>query len=178
MQTSQASISRAVADLEHTVGAKLLLRTRHGVQPSVLGRRVLEHARRLLAEVKLIQGLGEHIAGDLRVGFSWAVFGRLTTPIQRRWQAGHGSGTFVQSSTPTAGLLEGEVDFAVLRRSPLRHLPHRDRGPVRSDPATAADHIFGYTILNDFSARDLQRREMKVNLGPAKGKDFGSALGP
>ncbi|MCP4246901.1 MAG: fumarylacetoacetate hydrolase family protein [bacterium] len=38
--------------------------------------------------------------------------------------------------------------------------------------------IFGYTILNDLSARDLQRREMKCMLGPAKGKDFASALGP
>ena len=32
--------------------------------------------------------------------------------------------------------------------------------------------------MNDWSARDLQRREMKVNLGPAKGKDFASTLGP
>ena len=38
--------------------------------------------------------------------------------------------------------------------------------------------IFGYTIMNDWSARDLQRREMKVTLGPAKGKDFASTLGP
>lgn len=38
--------------------------------------------------------------------------------------------------------------------------------------------IFGYTIMNDWSARDLQRREMKVRLGPAKGKDFASTLGP
>jgi 2-keto-4-pentenoate hydratase/2-oxohepta-3-ene-1,7-dioic acid hydratase in catechol pathway len=42
----------------------------------------------------------------------------------------------------------------------------------------ARDAIFGYTILNDWSARDLQRREMKVNLGPAKGKDFATTLGP
>ncbi|ARJ04307.1 hydroxylase [Cnuibacter physcomitrellae] len=46
------------------------------------------------------------------------------------------------------------------------------------DPAGAGDHIFGYTILNDWSARDLQGREMKVRLGPAKGKDFGTTLGP
>lgn len=45
-------------------------------------------------------------------------------------------------------------------------------------PAQAHTHIFGYTILNDWSARDLQRREMKVNLGPAKGKDFANTLGP
>lgn len=42
----------------------------------------------------------------------------------------------------------------------------------------AASVIFGYTIMNDWSARDLQAREMKVRLGPAKGKDFGTALGP
>jgi 2-keto-4-pentenoate hydratase/2-oxohepta-3-ene-1,7-dioic acid hydratase in catechol pathway len=40
------------------------------------------------------------------------------------------------------------------------------------------DAICGYTILNDWSARDLQRREMKVNLGPAKGKDSATTLGP
>ncbi|BCJ46284.1 hydroxylase [Actinoplanes ianthinogenes] len=38
--------------------------------------------------------------------------------------------------------------------------------------------IFGYTIFNDWSARDLQSREMRVSLGPAKGKDFASSLGP
>jgi 2-keto-4-pentenoate hydratase/2-oxohepta-3-ene-1,7-dioic acid hydratase in catechol pathway len=41
-----------------------------------------------------------------------------------------------------------------------------------------SDGICGYTILNDWSARDLQRREMKVNLGPAKGKDSATTLGP
>jgi len=38
--------------------------------------------------------------------------------------------------------------------------------------------IAGYTIMNDFSARDIQRREMKVRLGPSKGKDWATALGP
>ncbi|HJW91169.1 MAG TPA: fumarylacetoacetate hydrolase family protein [Anaerolineales bacterium] len=42
----------------------------------------------------------------------------------------------------------------------------------------AEDYIFGYTILNDWSARDIQRLEMRVGLGPAKGKDFASSLGP
>jgi 2-keto-4-pentenoate hydratase/2-oxohepta-3-ene-1,7-dioic acid hydratase in catechol pathway len=36
----------------------------------------------------------------------------------------------------------------------------------------------GFTILNDFSARDLQMKEMGVGLGPAKGKDFATAMGP
>ncbi|MFT4265153.1 MAG: fumarylacetoacetate hydrolase family protein [Nocardioides sp.] len=38
--------------------------------------------------------------------------------------------------------------------------------------------IFGYTIVNDWSARDLQSREMQVGLGPAKGKDFATSIGP
>lgn len=42
----------------------------------------------------------------------------------------------------------------------------------------AEDYIFGYTIMNDWSARDLQAQEMKVNLGPAKGKDFATSIGP
>ena len=42
----------------------------------------------------------------------------------------------------------------------------------------ADDYIAGFTILNDWSARDLQRREMKVGLGPAKGKDFATSIGP
>lgn len=44
--------------------------------------------------------------------------------------------------------------------------------------ADADDYIFGYTIMNDFSARDMQMQEMSVGLGPAKGKDFATALGP
>ncbi len=46
------------------------------------------------------------------------------------------------------------------------------------DPEAAGRHIFGYTIMNDWSARDLQSREMKVSLGPCKGKDFAMTLGP
>jgi len=42
----------------------------------------------------------------------------------------------------------------------------------------AWEHIAGFTIINDFSARDLQRKEMSVGLGPAKGKDFATGVGP
>ncbi|WP_030322632.1 fumarylacetoacetate hydrolase family protein [Streptomyces sp. NRRL B-3229] len=45
-------------------------------------------------------------------------------------------------------------------------------------PEQARDHIVGYTILNDWSARDLQSAEMKVGLGPCKGKDTATTLGP
>lgn len=42
----------------------------------------------------------------------------------------------------------------------------------------AHKHIFGFTILNDVSARDIQKKEMTVRLGPAKAKDFCSVIGP
>jgi fumarylacetoacetate (FAA) hydrolase len=42
----------------------------------------------------------------------------------------------------------------------------------------AESHIAGYMVMNDWSARDIQYREMKVGLGPAKGKDFATSLGP
>jgi fumarylacetoacetate (FAA) hydrolase len=47
---------------------------------------------------------------------------------------------------------------------------------IRAEEAT--DYIAGYTIMNDLSARTLQMEEMKLNLGPAKGKDFATAIGP
>jgi len=49
---------------------------------------------------------------------------------------------------------------------------------INITPEDAPNHILGYTIFNDWSARDVQRTEMKAGLGPAKGKDFASSLGP
>jgi 2-keto-4-pentenoate hydratase/2-oxohepta-3-ene-1,7-dioic acid hydratase in catechol pathway len=67
-------------------------------------------------------------------------------------------------------LLDYELELAVVIG--------RKGKDIKRDDARA--HIFGYTIFNDFSARDAQIREMQGQLGPAKGKDFdtGNALGP
>jgi 2-keto-4-pentenoate hydratase/2-oxohepta-3-ene-1,7-dioic acid hydratase in catechol pathway len=49
----------------------------------------------------------------------------------------------------------------------------------RDIPAEQAmDYVAGFMVMNDWSARDVQRLEMKMNLGPAKGKDFATSLGP
>jgi fumarylacetoacetate (FAA) hydrolase len=52
------------------------------------------------------------------------------------------------------------------------------KGGMNIKPEDVPAHIFGYTIFNDWSARDVQRKEMIVGLGPAKGKDFASSFGP
>jgi len=49
----------------------------------------------------------------------------------------------------------------------------------RDIPASEGDdHVAGFMVMNDWSARRLQMDEMKLNLGPAKGKDFATSLGP
>ncbi|MFJ7725787.1 fumarylacetoacetate hydrolase family protein [Neobacillus sp. NPDC097160] len=64
--------------------------------------------------------------------------------------------------------LDYELEIACIIGKEGRNIPEDE----------ADDYIFGYCILNDWSARDLQRKEMKVGLGPAKGKDFSTSIGP
>lgn len=52
------------------------------------------------------------------------------------------------------------------------------RGGRDIQPENALQHVLGLTILNDFSARDIQLREMQGRLGPSKGKHFCSGVGP
>jgi 2-keto-4-pentenoate hydratase/2-oxohepta-3-ene-1,7-dioic acid hydratase in catechol pathway len=51
-------------------------------------------------------------------------------------------------------------------------------GGADLDPGDAERHIAGFCVMNDWSARDTQRREMKLSMGPVKGKDFATSLGP
>jgi 2-keto-4-pentenoate hydratase/2-oxohepta-3-ene-1,7-dioic acid hydratase in catechol pathway len=64
--------------------------------------------------------------------------------------------------------LDYELEVACILGGRGRDLSERDAGAL----------VFGYTLMNDWSARDIQRKEMAVRLGPAKGKDFATSLGP
>ena len=76
---------------------------------------------------------------------------------------------------PGSQMLDFELEVAVVvgRGSASQNI-----AGASLTPEQAREHVFGYTVLNDWSARDLQRREMKVMLGPAKGKDSATTLGP
>jgi fumarylacetoacetate (FAA) hydrolase len=65
--------------------------------------------------------------------------------------------------------LDYELELACVIGRSARDLPADDR---------ALDCLAGFTIMNDWSARDFQRLEMAVGLGPSKGKDFATSLGP
>lgn len=64
--------------------------------------------------------------------------------------------------------LDYELELACVIGRKGRDIAERD----------AHDYIAGYTVMNDFSARDIQFQEMACRLGPAKGKDFATAIGP
>ena len=64
--------------------------------------------------------------------------------------------------------LDFELEFAIIIANGGKNITAKD----------ADKYIAGYTICNDWSARDLQRQEMAMNLGPAKGKDFATSFGP
>src|SRR5229473_2296779 len=65
--------------------------------------------------------------------------------------------------------LDYELEIACVIGKKGRDLPADD---------DALEYVAGFTIMNDWSARDLQRLEMAVGLGPSKGKDFATSLGP
>jgi fumarylacetoacetate (FAA) hydrolase len=64
--------------------------------------------------------------------------------------------------------LDFELEMAAVIGREGRNIPAEE----------ASQYVAGYMVMNDWSARDLQRAEMKLNLGPAKGKDFATSLGP
>ena len=64
--------------------------------------------------------------------------------------------------------LDYELEFAIVIGKGGKNILCKD----------ADNHIAGFFILNDISARTLQMKEMKLNLGPAKGKDFANVIGP
>ncbi len=68
--------------------------------------------------------------------------------------------------------LSNELDFELEMAAVIG----REGSDISADDAPG--YIAGYMVMNDWSARDLQRHEMKMNLGPAKGKDFATSLGP
>src|SRR5262245_62383553 len=65
--------------------------------------------------------------------------------------------------------LDYELGLACVIGKEGRDIPADDR---------ALEYVAGFTVMNDWSARDLQRVEMAVGLGPSKGKDFATSLGP
>src|SRR6266852_3088789 len=84
---SQPVVSRSIAGLEHTLGVRLLDRSRSGIEPTIYGRALLNHGLAAFNElrqgVKAIEFLADPTAGELRVGTSEAAAGLVCAVIDR-----------------------------------------------------------------------------------------------
>ena len=116
--TSQASVSRSVAALERALGVRVFQRTTRSVTPTATGNRIIEHARRVLDEARLLEEAARGDAGELRVGYAWSAVGSRTLAVQRRWEDSNPAVplVWVQSGSPAASLANGTVDVAVVRK--------------------------------------------------------------
>ena len=134
-----------------------------------------------LAEVSILAPLShppnfrDFYAFETHVANAWANRGQPVPPAWYRLPVFYFSNphSLIGPDVPVRGpaasqALDFELEVACIIGRSGRDIP----------AAEAPDHIFGFSILNDWSARDLQREEMSVGLGPAKGKDFASSLGP
>jgi DNA-binding transcriptional LysR family regulator len=123
LSVSKPVISKAVADLEHTLGVRLLDRTPHGVEATAYGRALLDHGLIAFDELRLavkhIEFLSDPTAGEVKIGTSMAVatsfIPSVLTQISRRYPriAVHLSAG--EASMIHAALEERKVDLAVLR---------------------------------------------------------------
>ncbi|HET6302507.1 fumarylacetoacetate hydrolase family protein [Microbacterium sp.] len=178
---------------EGVVEADAVVRFPDGIALAEVLRRGLDYAHeaeaattgrpgRALSDVELLPPVVPGAVRDFAVfeehveGMSADARGRPNVPAQ--WYESptfyftnphtlHGSGARIRP--PATERLDYELEVAVV----LGGEPGEDL-----DPATAEGRIFGYVIMNDWSARDIQIHEMNVRLGPAKGKDFATSLGP
>jgi DNA-binding transcriptional LysR family regulator len=124
LRTSQPNVSRAIADLEHALGVRLLDRHRQGVEPTEYGRALLEGGVAVFDElrqtVKNIESLADPTAGEVRIGtippiaasFGSAVVERLG----RRYPRIVCNLLTAQTDALHRGLLDRELDLLIARK--------------------------------------------------------------
>jgi 2-keto-4-pentenoate hydratase/2-oxohepta-3-ene-1,7-dioic acid hydratase in catechol pathway len=132
-------------------------------------------AVRLHAPVPVPPSVRDFMAFEEHVVTSNAAFGLAVDPVWYELPvfyfsnpaAIHGPADTVRIP-PGCAAFDYELEIAAVIGTPGANIRAAD----------AEAHIAGYTVLCDWSARDLQAREMKLNLGPAKGKDSATSIGP
>lgn len=154
MESPESSVSSSVQRLEASVGRRLVSWEAQQVELTPLGAEVLRHARRILAVLDELDTSVGSASDDLRMGYAWAAFGEHTVRMQDDWEeAQPGKLVYVHSSTPTAGLLEGRCEVAVVRRPVTdSRLQSVQVGTERPYAALATDH----RLVRGNKARPMQ----------------------
>jgi DNA-binding transcriptional LysR family regulator len=117
---SQAAVSRNIAALESYLHHHLVERNTRKMSLTPAGERALRHARRALSSIDDMEQDARSGSSLLRIGYAWSALGQHTVEFQRRWESSHPlvQLQLIRTNTPTAGLAEGTVDIAILRRPP------------------------------------------------------------
>jgi DNA-binding transcriptional LysR family regulator len=123
LAVSNPVVSKAIADLEHTVGVRLLDRSPHGVEPTIYGRALLDRGLiafdELRQAVKHIEFLADPAEGELRIGASIAVASGLVATVVDRLSRLHPRMVFHLLAAETAmtyrALEERNVDLVIAR---------------------------------------------------------------
>ncbi len=128
----------------------------------------------LLAPLPLPPSLRDFYAFEDHVASAARIRGRHVPPAWYDFPAfyfgNHGAiyGPDAHIPLPHTAELDYELEVACVIGRSGRNIAEED----------ALDYIAGYTLMNDWSARDIQREEVSIGLGPAKAKDFATSLGP
>jgi len=142
LATSQPAISRSIADLEHTLGARLLDRSARGIEPTPYGRALLARGTVMFDELRQgimdLKVLANPTSGEVSIGASIAIAQGLVSSVISRVAQRYPGFSFrvLASDTATASraLLDRKVDFAVVHIiEPLAEEP-LDIEPLLHDP--------------------------------------------
>ena len=126
LNTTQPAISRSIAELEHTLGAPLLDRHQHGVEPTAYGRALRERCVAAFDElrqgVKNIEHLADPTAGEVRLGATGALAASFVSAIVEQLSRHHPRIVFHIEEESADGLYnelhQRNLDFLIVRNSP------------------------------------------------------------
>src|SRR5215467_13606379 len=125
LNTTQPAVSRSIADLEHTVGVRLLDRGRHGVEPTEYGRALLNELRQA---VKNIEFIADPTVGEVRIGATDPLIAGVIPAVLERLHR-----RFPRISTHVTSIVQNTQQYHDLRERKIDLLLGRIRSPVQDD---------------------------------------------
>ncbi|GAA4021667.1 LysR family transcriptional regulator [Allokutzneria multivorans] len=122
LRMSQPALSRTLEQLERRLGTRLVERTTRSLALTAAGKRLWEHAHRILNQLDdaLTEASAEAAPRPLRAAFAWAMLGKHTVPLLRAWRERRPDVPVEvrRVDDPEGALRRGEADVAFLRTEP------------------------------------------------------------
>jgi DNA-binding transcriptional LysR family regulator len=162
---TQSSVSQAIAALEHALDARLLDRTKRGVEPTIYGNALLKRARIAFDElrqgVKEIEFLSEHAAGEVRIGCPEAIAAGILPPIIE-----HMSQRYPRVNLQVLNWTNVGMDFTVLYERTVDLVLSQLPKPLEDSPAEdlKSEVLFYDQICLATGLRSPWARRRKIDL--------------